>query len=395
MGVLRLRGQLDWVWEAYSRRPLKQVDSTVADILRLGVYQHLFCDGIAPYAAVNESVLLARRFHLSHASGFINAVMRALTNSPAPSLPEPSPNDSLSRMSKLLSHPEWLLKRWIARFGLAETVDLCRFNNTEPAHFVRVNTAFIAPEELTRHFRSKGWNPQPAAGLGEAIRIDPAGNPTAEDGYRKGWYEIQSVSSILVGRATAPRAGETVLDACAGRGGKAMHLARLMGGKGIVVAGDIRLAKLRLLQDNRRRLKVEIVYPLGYNGAETAFRKRFDRIFLDAPCSSLGVVGRYPDIKWAGRKEEISNTSQKALLSHLAQYVKPGGVIAYAVCSFEPEETNDVIDDFLSGRSGFEREDIREFLPKNFQESVTPDGYWLPQHCGMEGFFCARLRKSR
>jgi 16S rRNA (cytosine967-C5)-methyltransferase len=395
MGVLRLRGQLDWMWEAQSKRSGKRVDSIVADILRLGVYQLFYCDGIASYAVVSESVLLARRFGHSYASGFVNAVLRALAKSPVSPLPEPASDDSPARLAKILSHPEWLLKRWIARFGLSETVNLCRFNNEEPVHFVRVNTAQITPEKLFYYLSQKGWDPQPVAGLPEAIRITPAGNPAADSGYQKGWYEIQSLMSILVGYVMAPEAGEMVLDACAGRGGKAMYLAQLMNGKGAVVAGDIRPAKLRLFQENQRRLKVEIVYPMGYNGVDAGFNKKFDRILLDAPCSSLGVVGRYPDIKWARKEKDIVKVSrlQKALLSHLADYVKPGGVIVYAVCTFEPEETQRVIDSFLSQNSKFKRE--FNCLPRPFLESVTKERFWLPQRSGVEGFFCVRLRKSQ
>jgi len=397
MGVLRLRGQLDWVWETHSKRPKTQIDPVVANILRLGCYQHLFCEGIATYALVNESVLLARYFRRFYAAGFVNAVLRSVTRAPVPSFPDPAPADSINRLAKLLSHPEWLLKRWIGRFGLDETVKLCRFNNTEPAHFIRVNTAQTTPEKLALSLDRKGWKPQPVEGLPEAIRITPAGNPSAEPGYRSGWYDIQGLVSMLVGYVVNPQAGDLVLDACAGRGGKAAYLAQLMGEEGSVIAGDINPVKLGLLQENLRRLKVEIVYPMGYNGVELSFQKNFDRILLDAPCSNLGVVGRYPDIKWSRTEGEIVNASrlQKKLLAHLANYVKPGGVIIYAVCSFESEETEEIIEGFLSGQNKFKRENIRDFLPQHLKESITPGGYWFPQYSKTEGFFCARLRRLR
>lgn len=395
MGVLRLRGQLDWLWEAYSRRPLSQIDPIVVNILRLGAYQHAHCDGITPYALVNESVLLTRHKGRKFAAGFVNAVLRSLTKSPPPPLPEATSADSLPQLSKLLSHPKWLIKRWVDRFGLAETVKLCQFNNAEPAHFVRVNTSFTTRVKLIKYFSDIGWDPQPVAGLPEAVRISPSGNPTQDSGYKKGWYEIQALSSMMAGHMMAPKPGETVLDACAGRGGKATHLAEIMEGKGVVIAGDIRAAKLSLLQENLGRLKVEIVHPMGYNGTSASFKENFDRILLDAPCSSLGVTGRYPDIKWKVTGQDIQAASrlQRSLLSRLSQFVKPGGVIVYAVCSFEPEETEDVLEDFLSAHNNYERENIGDHLPKVLQQSVTQSGYWLPQNSGMDGFFCAILRK--
>ncbi len=397
MGVLRLRGQLDYYWEAHSKRPVSQVDSVVTNILRLGVYQHVYCDGITAYALVNESVLLSRHKGRKYASGFVNAVLRSLTKAPPPPLPDPTSADSLIILAKLLSHPKWLIKRWIDRFGLAEIVKLCQFNNAEPAHFVRVNTILTTKKELIKYFCDIGWDPQPVAGIPEAFRISPSGNPTLDPGYKKGWYEIQALSSMMAGYIMAPKPGETVLDACAGRGGKSTHLAEMMQGRGVVIAGDIRAAKLRLLQDNLRRLKVEIVHPMGYNGTSASFKENFDRILLDAPCSSLGVTGRYPDIKWKVTEQDVNTSGrlQRPLLSQLSQFVKPGGFIVYAVCSFEPEETEDIIEDFLSGHNRYERESIRDHLPKILQESVTQSGYWLPQNSGMDGFFCAMLRKSQ
>jgi 16S rRNA (cytosine967-C5)-methyltransferase len=219
----------------------------------------------------------------------------------------------------------------------------------------------------------------------------------ATKAYREGYFEIQGLSSMLVVRVLNPQPGESVLDACAGRGVKTTHLAQLMENRGVLVALDTFPRKLQLLQENARRLGVRIVREVCADVRSAPLRNRFDRVLIDAPCSSLGIIRRHPEIKWIRAESDLAELSslQSSILERSSSLVASQGILVYSTCSIEPEETESVVDRFLGQNPDFIREDMRPCLPESLHSTVGKDGYVriYPHRQNLDGFFIARLKK--
>jgi 16S rRNA (cytosine967-C5)-methyltransferase len=230
-------------------------------------------------------------------------------------------------------------------------------------------------------------------------------NPTASipklSGFDAGWFQVQDEAAQLVSMLLNPEPGEAVLDACAGLGGKTGHIAQLMQNKGVVVALDINGGKLSQLEAEMQRLGISIASTLCHDleqGLQQLPPDGFDRILLDAPCSGIGVMRRNPDIKWYRTEKELAKhkARQVRLLKNLATAVKPGGVLVYAVCSPEPEENEEVIDQFLSERHDFAIHEPYGGLPAEICKVAVTRGFFqtFPNLTQMDGFFSVRLQRN-
>jgi 16S rRNA (cytosine967-C5)-methyltransferase len=206
---------------------------------------------------------------------------------------------------------------------------------------------------------------------------------------------VQDEAAQLVGRMLSPQKGETVLDACAAPGGKATHLAELMGDQGSVVALESDRNRMGKIRENSSRLGIRIIRPVL--GDAAAYREgTYDRVLIDAPCSGLGVLRRHPDGRWTKTEESISERAslQKKILENCAKLVRPGGVLVYATCTTEPEENETVVSAFVAASGGeFRVDDPRPYLPGAAALLAGSDGFFrtFPDAAAMDGFFGARL----
>ena len=392
-GTTKACGTLDWMLGHYIKKPLSQTDPLVVNILRLGLYQLLFLDKIPASAAVNEAVSLARKLANPGASGFVNAVLRSAVREPEKiRFPNPA-KDPVRHIALREYHPEWLVRRWIARIGQEETLKLCKFDNTQPPLSLRTNTLKISREDLLQKFSEAGVE-------AEISRLAPEGILCYRGGaeplhfLREGLCQAQDESSMLASHVVAPQAGEFVIDACAAPGGKSTHLAALMQNRGRVLACDVHEHKIALIEDNCRRLGTDIVEPRLQDSAtlHEQFSSLADRVLVDAPCSGLGVLRRRPDARW--RKEDSLRDLpglQRAILSSAAQCVKPGGVLVYSTCTLEESENEAVVRQFLANNANFSLDSAGQPLPEPRQETMLT--LW-PQRDGTDGFFIARMRRS-
>jgi 16S rRNA (cytosine967-C5)-methyltransferase len=213
--------------------------------------------------------------------------------------------------------------------------------------------------------------------------------------------QVQDEATQLISLVLAPQPGERVLDLCAAPGGKTTHLAQLMDNQGEIVAIDVSQAKLELLQENCRRLGITIVEtkthdattPLPFPPAS------FDRLLVDVPCTGFGTLRRNPDGKWRLKEEDIPRLQQiqEKILTQAATMVKKEGVLVYSTCTMTAEENEGVIEAFLSEQEGFHLEDVSPSLPPGCEGLVDTKGYFrtLPHRHAMDGFFAARIRRSR
>lgn len=396
-GVLRHRAALDWRLAACSQRHLARLAQPTLTLLRVGAYQLLFLSRVPASAAVNETVALTKRLCAPDDVGFVNAVLRALDRRRHELIVPDLLDRPLDHLTAEYSHPVWLVRRWLKRFGVQRTLHLCRANNAIPPMTLRANTLVTTRERLLDVLRQEGVEATPCAvsPQGAVIRGTP---PTVTRAFAQGWYYVQDEAAQLVGLAVAPRPGERVLDACAAPGGKSIHLAELMDDRGEVVAADVKPDRLGLVAENCRRMGIKSVQTAAADltqASDAARLGRFDRILVDAPCTGLGVLRRHPEAKWHKTEGLIARyaVTQRAILDRVAPLLKPGGVLVYSTCSTEREENEEVVADFLRTHRGWVSDDLRAVLPPAAASLVTPQGHLLTlgNAWNMDCFFAARL----
>ncbi len=397
-GVLRRRNKLDWLIQQQLRRPSAKVTAWVRNILLLGAYQLLHLSQVPPYAAVSEAVKLASRFGYPGSPGFVNAVLHKIKGLRGKPSPVPK-GDFIRYLAVEYSHPEWLVAKWIRRFGEKEAERICQANQEHPQLTIRVNTLKANRQEVYEQLTNEGWEPHKLDSLTEALRLSGAKNFAAGRLYGQGLVEVQSVASMLAGKVLSPRPGEKVLDVCAGRGGKTGHLAQLMENKGLLLAMDHHRRKLEQLQRSSCRLGVNIVHSAAIDAAaEMGLKIKFDRILVDAPCSSLGLLARHPEIRYRQTPEELPRLKalQRGILENAANRLRFGGVLVYSTCSFEPEETEKVIGPFLEAHPELKPEDLGAYLPPSWAGHAGTFGLRLfPCQQNPDGFFISRLRSTK
>jgi 16S rRNA (cytosine967-C5)-methyltransferase len=357
--VQRVR-TLDHAIETLGRRRVARLDAPVRAALRLGAYQLAFVDGVARYAAVNESVELVRRAGLERAVAFTNAVLRRLADGIRP-LIESMPDATATEAALRHSYPDWIAETWWDELGADAAVNLMRALNEPASTVVRLVRGEI------------DGTPDPELpGAWHVDRVD-------ERALAEGRIWPQSAASQLVALAVGARAGERTLDLCAAPGGKATMLA------GEVTAVEVNEGRARELEATVRRLGATDVRVVAADGRDLpAELDGFDRALVDAPCSGLGVLNRRADLRW--RALPLPKL-QLELLQAAAGRVQPGGTIVYSVCTINADEAEDVVD-----TSGLEVDpSLAEEWPR-FRHPRRPEFLQtLPHVHGTAGFFVARL----
>lgn len=401
-GTQRTLNTLDWALGKYLRRPLSGLTVPVRTILRLGAYQVLYMDRVPDSAAVNESVKLARRYGHAGTVKFVNGVLRNLVRG-KDDIIFPDPNhDPAEYISLRHSHPRWLVRRWLDEFGFAATETLCRTNNGPAPNTVRVNTLKTDTGALVSKLAELGVGAIRGKYADDCLHLEGFVSIGRLAPFREGLFQVQDESSILVGQALKPEPGSRVLDVAAAPGGKSTHLAQLMLNRGQIMALDVREHKIKLIEDNCRRLGVEIVQPLLADARRIPgeYEGWADYVLLDAPCSGLGVLRRRPDARWRKDEGQVKELAalQAQILGAVAKTLKPGGVLVYSTCTIAGEENLGQVKAFLASHRDFETEPLTGLLPDTLDNNGSMHrGYLqiLPHvHDGLDGFFMARLRKK-
>ncbi|MBN1622094.1 MAG: 16S rRNA (cytosine(967)-C(5))-methyltransferase RsmB [Endomicrobiales bacterium] len=390
-GVVKRLNTIDWVINLLSKNA-KQIKTPIRNILRMGVFQILYMsDRIPDYAAVNESVNLAHLIKQNIASKFVNAVLRELIRR-KDRLPWPDINTP-EGMAVRHSHPGWLTKRWVQRFGHNEALEICEADNLTPKLCIRVNTLKITRDALKAELEKEGI-------LSNLTRYSPDGlilesNPEIErlKCHKLGCFMVQDEASQLVSHILEPKENETILDICSGKGTKTSHIAQLTNCKANITAVDNSDRQIKTSIENFRQLGVENVETLKKD-AKSITGIKADRVIVDAPCSGLGTIRRKQDIKWNRTEKEILKhfpSIQKQILFHASNLVKNNGILLYCTCSTEPEENENVIEDFLKKSKCFKLVNI-DFagLPGSKEKYLR----LFPHKHGLDGFFMAKMIKN-
>ncbi|GIV60255.1 16S rRNA (cytosine(967)-C(5))-methyltransferase RsmB [Rhodocaloribacter litoris] len=394
-GVTRWRRRLDFLIAHFYRGPYQKMEPTLRQILRLALYDLLFL-GTPAHAAVHEAVELAKAFVRPGAGGLVNGLLRAVLRH-RNALPVPQTGDPVEDLAIRASHPTWMVRRWVERFGTAETERLLAWNNARPVFGLRLSSrADRAAVVALLDAHGVAWTPSPY--LDDFLRLGQLQPVRAAGLLDNGRCAVQDESAGLVVRLLDPQPGETVLDVCAAPGGKARYAADRMRGQGRLLAFDVNAGRLRLLAEAARGEGLALIETEAVDLRHLANRPdapRGDRVLLDAPCSGLGVLARRADLRWRRLPEALDELIrlQDELLDAAARLVRPGGLLVYATCTIEPEENEARIAAFLKRHPDFTLEPAHPFVPGAL---VTSEGFFasLPHRHEIDGAFGARLRRA-
>lgn len=391
-GVLRYRDTLDWALHEFVRKPSGLHHDTLNN-LRLAAYQILFMR-VQDWAAVNEAVELEKR---GGKPEVVNGVLRSLLRKPVTerlNLVPVERKGAVPYLALLTSHPSWLIKRWVKRFGEKRARELAEANNMIPPLTLRVNTLCSTREQLLERLSSRGIRGEPSQFSPDGIRLK--GSPMVKEfSDLKDSFVVQDEAAQLIVYLLEPRQGERILDACASPGGKSTHIAQMIKDRGEILAAEIDERRMPQLHENVSNLNMTSITLLHRDFRELNKRGEgsFDRILLDAPCSALGVIRRNPDIKYRRTPEDLTGFMKKqlAMLRAAAKMLKPGGSIVYSVCSTEPEEGEEVVKEFLKDSEDFYIIDTTIPFLKDFMKEGLFRTY--PHIHDMDGFFGVKLCK--
>ncbi|NLY47151.1 MAG: 16S rRNA (cytosine(967)-C(5))-methyltransferase RsmB [Tissierella sp.] len=399
-GVIENKLYIDHIISKASKIRLKKIHPVILEILRIGIYQILFMDKIPNSAAVNESVNLAKKYGHKGTIGYVNGILRAITRD-KDKFTVIDKNDKIEFISIKYSHPKWMVERWVKEYGIDFTENLCKANNETPSLNIRVNTLMISKKELISKLSNKGVKLKEALYADDCLIIDEVNNITGLQEFKDGLFTIQDESSMLVAQVMNPREGAVVLDVCSAPGGKSTHMAQYMNNKGKIISRDIFDHKIRLVEENSKRLGIEIINVENYDALDKdqGLIGKVDYLLLDAPCSGLGLIRRKPEIKWNRSQEDIGNLSklQYDIIENVKDYIKPGGALLYSTCTIEKDENINIINRFIKENPDFKLESIEDRFKYKENLDTLKDGYiqLFPHLHNTDGFFIAKLVKER
>jgi 16S rRNA (cytosine967-C5)-methyltransferase len=387
-GMLRNRGWIDVVLSDRVRGGLVRLDPDVIDLLRLGVYQLTRMGSVPAYAAIAQTVELAKRRHGLGASKLVNAVLRRTDREREELLHAAPPSDAAEALALKYSHPRWIVARWIERWGEQDTERLLTLNNAEPPIVIR--PFGIVREQLEANLEAAGVHVAEAPYVPDSIAISGGITLTELGAFKKGLFFVQDPAATLVTQYAAISSGATVADLCAAPGGKALELSRTAES---VFASDKSVTRLQRLLANQRRLETTSILPFVADARMPAIRP-VDAVLIDVPCTGTGTFRRHPDARWRLKISDfaVMASLQKTIIRAAANVVKPGGLLIYSTCSLEPEENDGQIESFLASN-------LNWILDPPPEGSISPDLLdngklrVLPQRHGSDGAFAARLRR--
>jgi 16S rRNA (cytosine967-C5)-methyltransferase len=393
-GVLRWQMKLDWVLNGFFHGNFTKAEVTVKNALRAALYQIMFLDKVPHHAAVNEAVEFVKRIRGEKAANLVNAVLRnIIRNIDGIHYPDVA-IDAGQYLAVMYSHPLWVVRRWMNRFGYAETEKLLQSNNERPTLSLRINTAKITVEKFLELLTSQNVVFEKSKYLHNFIKTSNLSNVSQTELFRHGYFSVQDESAGIACQLLTVKPGDRVIDLCSAPGGKTTFIGEMLHGEGEVIAIDKYSTRLNLVKASCERLGVTNATILAADGIEFTADPA-DKVLLDTPCSGLGVLSKKPDVKLKRESEDIRDlvVLQKLLIENASKLVKNGGILVYSTCTIEPEENFGIIRSFLEHHPDFAVDSAAQFV---HQSLVTLDGYveTLPHKHRMDGSFSVRLKKS-
>lgn len=375
-GVLENKILLDYYLDELIPRGIRKVKKQELTLLRMGLYQLIYMDSVPEYAAVNETVNMARRF-VRGQERFVNGVLRGyLKKRGEIKLPDAA-KEPVKYLSVAYSVSEWIVKLWLETYGMEKTEEILKAINLPPKLSIRVNLMKTEPRVLADELKKEGFDVEISDKTNRGLLV--SGSRLLEsEAYKNGLFSVQDIASIMASDILGANPEDSVADVCAAPGGKTIATAEKMQNKGSIIAMDIYEHKLRLIEEQASRCGIDIIRTKCHDSTkETAeLVGKCDRVLADVPCSGLGVMGRKPEIKYRENPDlEELIARQGEILAKASRYVKPGGTLVYSTCTINKEENENQIERFLKNNQDFTVDKEMQLLPTE----------------GTDGFFICRM----
>lgn len=391
-GTCEKRIYLDYHLDKLLTKGIKKTDEKTLNILRMALYQLEFMDSVPDYAAISTSVDLAKKYAKGR-DGFVNGVLRNWKRKKAeielPSMEE----DIEGFLSVKYSYHPGIVRHLIDEVGAKRAELIMEAQTREPSLALRVNLALSNMDDVSKELETEGIGVE-RDGLSSRILkvLKSPENITDTMAYREGRISIQSPESCMIADHVEASKGMRVLDLCAAPGGKTMAMAEAMKNDGEIIACDIHDHRCRLIEENAKRCKIDIIETLCIDGTKVREDMElgnstlglFDRVLIDAPCSGLGVISKKPDIKLKAPRVKPLIEIQRGLIEAGSKLVKPGGKLIYSTCTISQRENQDIVKGFL---------DSSEEKPETW--SLEYEKQLYPDIDGRDGFYVATITRNK
>lgn len=382
-GTIQSMIELDYIINQFSKVKVNKMKPVIRNILRMSVYQLRYMDSVPDSAACNEAVKLARKKGFSSLSGFVNGVLRNISRNPAIELPNKE-REPIAYYSVKYSMPEWIVKQWMREYDEMTTEHILEAFAKEAPLTIRTNLEKITPEALEKQLQTEGVTVKKVESIDYAFIISGFDYLNALPSFRDGLFYVQDISSMMVAELAEPKTGDYIIDVCAAPGGKSTHLAQKLQGSGMVEARDLTDYKVGLIEENIVRHACTNMKAVQMDATilDEASVGKADIVIADLPCSGLGIMRKKTDIKYKMSPDKMDSLVelQRTMLHTVCNYVKKDGVLLYSTCTIHKRENEENVAWFLEEHSEYDLVSQQQILPK--------------EDFG-DGFFIAKLKKSR
>ena len=387
-GVLQNRQKLDFYLKQFLTGRLKDLHPVVRDILHLGLYQMKELDKIPVSAAVNESVMLTKKYQKNpKAASLVNGVLR---NAARNSWREPT------SYADRYSHPDELISLLKANLPKGTLEPMLIADNAAPETTVQVNTMKITAEELTKRLEEAHVAAKPHGWMENCLVLSGTGSIDNLSSFKEGLFYVQDPAAKLsVLCAGLPAEGSRVLDCCSAPGGKSFAAAIAIEGRGQITSCDVHEHKVGLIENGAKRLGLTNISARQQDATVFVpeWEESMDAVIADVPCSGLGIIRKKPDIRYKNLAEAKELPAlQLAILENQSRYVKKGGILLYSTCTVLKAENEHVVSAFLEKHKDFSVEPLE--LPSVFPKNETGMLTLIPGQYDTDGFFICRLRRN-
>jgi len=384
-GVLENKILLDYYIRKLSKTRLKKIDHRILNVLRMSIFQIVFLDKVPDSAAVNEGVKLTKKINFK-STGFVNGILRSFIRERDNITLPNKKKDKVSYYSVKYSYPEWLIERWLRTFDEVFLEAFLAANNEAPALTLRVNTLKVDRGTLLEVLEKEGVKAFESSLVEDGIVVEDISKVRIDvlESFKRGLFFVQDEGSMLVANRLEARAGMRVIDTCSAPGGKTTHIAQIMENRGEIIAFDIHAHKLEKINENAKRLGINIIEARQHDATITDENliDSADCVLVDAPCTGFGIIRRKPEIKYNRVEGDIDTlaTLQYSILTASAPYVKKDGTLLYSTCSIDEAEDEHVVNKFLKAHPEF-------VLASDKMEKL------FPHVDGTDGFFIAKMKR--
>lgn len=375
-GTVERLVQLDAIINQFVKKPkVAKMKPAIRTILRSGVYQLMYMDGVPDSAVCNEAVKLAKKKGYGGLSGFVNGVLRNISRN--------KDKIAFAGLSEKYAMPQWIVDLWSESYGKEQTEEILSAFLQEKKTCIRVNTPRISKEELRRRLQAQEITVEECQEISYCLYISGYDYLKAIPEFTEGLFYVQDFSSMMVAHVADIKRDNVIIDVCAAPGGKSLHAAELLQGTGSVEARDVSDYKVRLMEENIAKSGMDNIRAVKWDATvyDRASKEKADIVICDVPCSGLGVIAKKPDIKYRMTREQQLELAklQEQILNTVCEYVKPGGTLLYSTCTICKDENQDNVNRFLQGHKEFVLEDMKQLFPRGGAR---------------DGFFYAKMKKE-